>query len=315
MVDRELAVKTGDDIRAYVKSKLSPGHFKEYGFRLADKAEGLFRWAAVACEYINEPPPGYTQTDCIDALLKRSRDPGAHWELDWLYRLYTEVLEGYFKDDYVKHRFRSVMGQLLAAFEPLSIDSLTTLRQHIHKPDHHDSVVAIVKCLGSLLSNATSSDATLPIVPLHTSFRDFLTDEGKSGSFYINLDEAHRQLAYSCLDLMVERLRFNICKLESSYLPNSQVPDLQSRIDRYIPSALNYACRYWDDHLELIAFEHDVFTKLRSIFEERFLYWLEVLSLISNLGLATPALSSLKKWLGKAQSQAVGDHACTMGKV
>ena len=314
MKDHELAAKTGEDIRTYVEANLSQGLFQEYGFRLAEKAEGLFQWAAVACEYVTDPPPGYTQKDCLDALLERSWKIGARGELDWLYQLYTEVLEGYFKSDHVKDRFRSVMGQLFAAFEPLSIDTLTTLRQYICKPDHHDSVVAIVKCLGSLLTNATSSDTTLPVIPLHTSFRDFLTDEERSGSFYINLSEAHHQLAYSCLDLMVEKLRFNICHLESSYLPNSQVPDLQSRIDKYIPSALNYACRFWGDHLELIAFEHNVFIKLRSVFEERFLYWLEVLSLIGDLSLATPVLSSLKGWLGKALST-VCKHTRTVGCV
>ena len=310
----DLAAETEEDIHAYVKAKLPAAVFQEYGVRLADKAEGLFQWAAVACEYITEPPAGYTQTDCIGALLERSRDPGVHGELNWLYQLYTEVLEGYFKDDYVKRRFRSVMGQLLAAFEPLSINSLTTLRQHIREGDDHDSVIAIVKCLGSLLTNATSSDKTLPIVPLHTSFRDFLTDEARSGTFYINLDEAHGQLAYSCLDLMVEQLSFNICHLESSHLPNSEVPDLQSRINRYIPSTLNYACRFWDDHLDLVAFDYDVFAKLRSVFEKRLLYWLEVLSLIGNLSLATTALLTLKGWLAKAQST-VSKQTCMMGKV
>ena len=316
MEDHDLAAKTGEDIRAYVKANLASGLFQKYGVRLAEKAEGLFQWAAVACEYITDPPAGYTQKDCIDAVLKHSRDlrPGGQGALNWLYQLYMEVLGGYFKEDYVKDRFRSVMGQLLAAFEPLSIDSLTTLRQHLRDPDYDDSVVAIVKCLGSVMSNVTSSDKTLPIVPLHTSFRDFLTDETSSGSFYINLAEAHSEVAYSCLDLMVEKLKFNICHLESSYLPNSKVPDLQSRIDRYIPLALNYACRFWDDHLELITFEHGVFIKLRSVFEEKFLYWLEALSLIGNLGLATPALSSLTGWLGKAQSS-VSKLTCTIGMV
>ena len=316
MEDHDLAAKTGEDICAYVKANLPFGLFQKYGFQLAEKAEGLFQWAAVACEYITDPPAGYTQKDCINAVLKHSRNLGlgAHGALNWLYQLYMEVLGGYFKEDYVKDRFRSVMGQLLAGCEPLSIESLTTLRQHLRDPDYDDSVVAIVKCLGSLMSNATSSDTTLPIVPLHTSFRDFLTDKTSSGSFYINLAEAHSEVAYSCLDLMVEKLRFNICHLESSYLPNDQVPDLQSRIDRYIPLALNYACRFWDNHLELMTFEHGVFTKLRSVFEEKFLYWLEVLSLTGNIGFATPALSSLAGWLGKARST-VSKHACTLGMV
>jgi hypothetical protein len=37
--------------------------------------------------------------------------------------------------------------------------------------------------------------------------------------------------------------------------------------------------------------------KLRSLFEEKFLFWLEVLSLTGVVDLATPALLSLKAWL------------------
>ena len=137
MTDHDLAAKTPEDIRTYVEANLPSALFPEYSFRLAEKAEGLFQWAAVACEYITDPPPGNTQRDCIDALLERSQDPAARGELDWLYQLYTEVLDGYFKTDYVKRRFRSVVGQLLAAFEPLSICSLTALRQHIREPRVH----------------------------------------------------------------------------------------------------------------------------------------------------------------------------------
>jgi hypothetical protein len=33
---------------------------------------------------------------------------------------------------------------------------------------------------------------------------------------------------------MLNDLKFNICKLESSYVANRDVPDLESRIDNYI---------------------------------------------------------------------------------
>jgi hypothetical protein len=34
---------------------------------------------------------------------------------------------------------------------------------------------------------------------------------------------------------MLDNLKFNICKLESSHLANSNVPDSKSRIAKYIP--------------------------------------------------------------------------------
>jgi len=305
MDDSKLAAKTDDDIHLYLQKNLPPDLFTQYGDELMKKAEGLFQWAAVACGYISYPPHGLTENDCIRGLLKLSADhEELGQELRLLYDLYEQVLDGYFKVDRVRRRFRSVMGQLLAAFEPLSIHSLTALRRYPHGDrDDNQSVIAIVQHLGSLLSNVTSIEQTLPIVPLHTSFRDFLTDKKMSGDFYIDLGEAHHQLAHSCLGLMLHDLKFNICNIESSYLPNNKISDLQSRINEHIPPALFYACRFWDDHLERLRFQPELLGKLRSLFEEKFLFWLEVLSLTSAVDLATPALLSLKVWLASGHNE------------
>jgi hypothetical protein len=307
MDDSELAAGTDDDIRLYFQKNLFQDTFKQYGDELVTKAEGLFQWAAVACGYINYPPPGLTKDDGILGLL----EPSAYHEdlgqaLAPLYDLYKQVLEGYFKARIVKHRFRSVMGLLLAAFEPLSIDSLIALRQYpLGDRDVDDSVIAIVRHLGSLLSNVTSTDRTLHVVPLHTSFRDFLTEEKMSGAFYIDLGEAHHQLAHSCLGLMLHDLKFNICNLESSYFPNSKISDLPSRINDHIPSALFYACRFWDDHLKRLSFDQVWLAQLRSLFEQKFLFWLEVLSVTGTVDLATAALLSLKAWLASGHHNEV----------
>ncbi len=159
--------------------------------------------------------------------------------------LYKGVLEEYFTDEEARGLFRSVVGQLLAAFEPFSIHSLTSLRRHAsNDDDDSNSVVKTLRYLGSLLSNVTSPDDALPIVPLHMSFRDFVTNEEKSSVFYVDLGFAHRQLAHSCLGLVLDGLKFNICGLESSHLANKDVEDLEMRIVKHLPPALSYACRF-----------------------------------------------------------------------
>jgi len=163
----------------------------------------------------------------------------------------------------------------------------------------------MLRRLSSLLSNVNSSDQNLPIVPLHTSCRDFLTNEEKSGNFYVDLRDSHRHLAHSCLGLALHELKFNICKLESSYLANNDVQDLKLGIAEHIPPALLYVCRFWDDHLEHVAFETDLFGKLRAFFETKFFFWLEALSLTSNLRLALPALSSLSVWLASGHGVSI----------
>jgi len=306
MNDPELATKTHDDILTFLRTMLLPDELNIYCAALATKAEGLFQWAAVACGYILDPPGffDFSRIKCIKHLLKPTVN---HHRPDPLDGIYKEVLKGYFGDQGAQRLFRSVIGQLIAASEPLSIRSLIALRQRVSIGDNSDSesIGRMLRRLSSLLSNVDSSDHNLPIVPLHTSFRDFLTNEAKSGDFYVNLGHSHRRLAFSCLDLVLHDLKFNICNLESSYLANSEVQDLKSRIAEHIPPVLLYACRYWDNHLKHLDFETGLFDKLRAFFDRNFLFWLEVLSLTGSVRLALPALSSLDVWLVSGQGVSV----------
>src|SRR6267378_1305629 len=168
--DPNLSASVHSDISRYIQGHLDPNTFQQYGAKLASKAEGLFQWAAVACGYICSPPPGLTKRKCIHSILALSSN---FEQLDLLNNLYIEVLEGYFTTSIVRQQFQSIIGPLVAAFEPLSIHSLTTLRKFapVDDPDDEEAVSAIISHLGSLLSNVTLPK--FPIIPLHASFRDF----------------------------------------------------------------------------------------------------------------------------------------------
>ncbi len=233
---------THDDILAFLQEKLPSDKFRRYSEALATRVEGLFQWAVVMHGFILDPPECFvfSKKECINYLLKLMtiRD-----EQDPLDELYKEVLEGYITHRKAWLLFHSVVGQLITSIEPLSIRSLTTLRQHASFDGHdHDAVVILLCWLGSLLSNVNSPDESLPIIPLHTSFCDFLTNKEKSSEFYVSLHDAHHQLAHSCLGLLLKDLKFNICNLELSYLANKDVKDLCSHINKHIPPSLLYAC-------------------------------------------------------------------------
>jgi hypothetical protein len=313
MDDTELAAETLGDIRAFFQQRLPSNEFRHYVEALAVKAEGLFQWAAVASQLILDPPArfGYSNEKCINHLLEPSTN--CHGQ-DLLDGLYKEVLEGYFTEQEARVLFRSVVGQLMASIEPLTIRSLIPLRQYASYDKNSDAAVTgILSRLGSLLSNVNSSDKNLPIIPLHTSFRDFLTNKDKSGDFNVGIRDTHHKLAHSCLNLLLDPLdglKFNICKLETSYLANDDVENLSTRVDQHIPPALLYACRFWDDHLKHTDFKIDLFGKVESFFNEKFLFWLEALSLTRIIGLAPPAFATLNMWL--ASSQGVSITACLM---
>ena len=304
MNDAELAAETHKDILTFLRGELPADKFGDYVEALAEKAGGLFQWAAVASQLVLDPPEDFNfdEETCIKHLLGPSTNPRGQDPLDELYR---EVLGGYFKGQEARDLFRSIVGQLITSIEPLTIRSLITLRRHASYNMCNDAAVTgLLRRLGSLLSNANSSDHSLPIIPLHTSFRDFLTNQDKSGDFCVRIRDAHDQLAHSCVNLLldpVDGLKFNICKLETSYLSNDDVSDLNTRVVEHIPPALLYACRFWDDHLKQIDFKTDLFRKVETVFKEKFLFWLEALSLTRNIRLAPSALATLNMWLASSQ--------------
>jgi hypothetical protein len=306
MNDTELAARTHKDILTFLRGKLPSDKFGDYVEALAVKAEGLFQWAAVAGQLILDPPErfDYSEETCIKHLLEPSSNRHGQDLLDELYR---DVLEGYFKDQEARDLLRSVVGQLITSIEPLTIRSLITLRRHASYNKRSDAaVIGLLHRLGSLLSNVDSSDKNLPIIPLHTSFRDFLTNKDKSGDFYIGVRDAHHQLVHSCLGLLLDGLKFNICKLETSYLANDDVEDLNTRVDEHIPPALLYACRFWGDHLKHTDFKADLFRKVETFFKEKFLFWLEALSLTGIIGGVAPsAFATLNMWLASSQGVSI----------
>ena len=305
MDDSQLAARLDDDILSFFKDLLPPNMFAKHGVALAKKAEGLFQWAAVAGRFILKPPECFklSKERCIKHLLKLATDQDGQDPLDYLYK---EVLEGYLTHPKTQLLFCSVVGQLITAFEPLSMCSLITLRGHASNDDDDaDSVVSLLSRLGSLFSNVNSPESTLPIIPLHTSFWDFLINKKKSGDFCIVLQDAHHGLTHSCLGLALSNLRFNICEIESSYLANKDIEDLETRVAKHLPPALSYACCFYNSHLIHLDFETDLFCKLQTFFKTKFFFWLEALSLTSNMHLALPALLSVNIWLASGQSVSV----------
>ena len=97
---------------------------------------------------------------------------------------------------------------------------------------------------------------------------------------------------------MAKSLKMNMCSIPD-YALNSETPDLTKKInDGGIRGALEYACRSWYKHL--IVTKHrtvDVVSALHCFLEEKFLFWLEVLSVLGVVGDAVHALNATIKWL------------------
>ncbi|KAL5504548.1 hypothetical protein ACEPAH_7209 [Sanghuangporus vaninii] len=236
---------------------------------LSDAADGLFIWASTAVKMVGESNnPRKKLRALLDDI--KSVDGG----IDSLYSTLLEQSGIPWHELEARDEFAKILGVILFAKEALSgedIEAFLGLEE--------DTVDTILGRLRSVLSY----EAGKPIRLHHASFADYLTSE-RSGDKAWNIDES-TQKAYiteRCFDVMGETLRFNMCGIESSFLRNNEIPDLQDRIKKAIPRHLDYACRFWSVHFCEIPNPKDLLEKLKTFAKHHLLYWFEVLSLTGH---------------------------------
>jgi hypothetical protein len=93
-----------------------------------------------------------------------------------------------------------------------------------------------------------------------------------------------------------------MCKLPDGVV-NSEIDDLKERIEQFIDHGLRYACRSWHKHFLCTAPAHTlkIIPILHRFLEGKFLFWLEVLSVLGSAREAVDALEGATKWLEVCQ--------------
>ena len=160
--------------------------------------------------------------------------------------------------------------------------------------------------MASFLSGAV--EASTPVCPLHASFYNFLLDENRSGGFFIDKAEVHHDLAHATLCVMQTGLQFNMCALPTSYLHNSDVPDLAKRVEENIPMQLLYSCRFWVAHLQGADPNAELEQEVKGfVTGEKILFWMEVLGVSRFISEAYMVLVAAEKWLEVRSSSGLSE--------
>ncbi|KAK7985500.1 hypothetical protein PG988_003122 [Apiospora saccharicola] len=254
---------------------------KEALQRLIETAGGLFIWAATACRYIDD---GRTLAKKrLQTLLK------GH-----LNELYTTVLGKIIpfgssseEKDFLYGIVRHILGSIVVLLTPLSTSSLQSL---LGETDL--SVDEVLNDFHAILDIPQTDDSPLRLH--HPSFRDFLLDNErcKDESLWVDEKQAHRRLADSCIRLMSKSLKPDICGVGA---PGTLISDIEnSRIERCLPRAVQYACRYWVEHLLRSAVQLHEGDSIDSFLREHFLHWIEALSWIGKVPEGVHAIASLE---------------------
>ncbi|CAG7847963.1 Vegetative incompatibility protein HET-E-1 [Serendipita indica DSM 11827] len=284
-----------DDIAVYVHRSLYRVLSQDRRQRLVEKANGLFIWASTACRMLTSKTSLSSSTAIYDRLISMDQ-PGV---IDDVYSLIFERIDS---EDHMV--MRTMLALLLAAFEPLTIDDLDDLIEHSNVLG---SAKALVENLGSVLSVDPRTDL---IQFRHPTFVEYLRRctiapaTGDRNRMYLNVADAHGQAVSWCFRNLKSRtkgLKFNICQIESSFLLNRQISDLDFRVSKFIPRRLRYASSHWLFHLSRTddSWQRKLKRELEQIIEGSYvLYWAEVLSLIGGVPRAIAGLRAATSHIG-----------------
>jgi len=268
---------------------------------LCKRAAGFFVYAVATVNFLKH---GFRSSSNRLSIIMGSPDSTiregkaslkTHHSLD---SLYTSIFHSAFpkneNDAEDMAMVKSVLSVVVLTTNPLSPSAIATLMDF-----DPDEVTALLMLIQSLL--VLHDDSDHPVQPFHKSFPDFITDPARcvDTQFYISPDY-HLELVLKCLKLMNKSLEKNICSIPD-YAMNSDVDNLLEKIMKSgISGALEYACRSWYKHLVGTADQTtDVVSALHCFLEERFVFWLEVLSIIGAVREAAHALTTTVEWLNK----------------
>ena len=297
-----------NDIRLFFKHELSELSRRrrvdgwpnvEHIDLLCRRAAGLFVYAVATVKFLdsnNHLPK--RRLDVILGLPECTIPEGTTWfkPKTTLDSLYASILEAAFVggDSGVYSKVRSTIGAVVLLDNPLPPPGIS----EITGIDFEE----VKMFLGSVQSLLTlDEDFSQPVKPFHNSFPDFITNPSRctDARFYISPGSLHLELVTNCLRLMNSGLQQNLLSLPD-YALNLEVGDLQTRIKDCISVALRYSCQAWHSHLIKAAGDTTgVVSDLRFFLKEKFLAWLEVVSVLGAARGAVAALEQLMSWLQK----------------
>jgi len=269
-------------------------------------SDGLFIVAATALKYALGGGIELA-TARFRSLLTSTRDKlsiGAIEPLDHMYAIIVEDAAniGHFHSDNLKSLLRTI-ASLLAARMTLSVAALAQL---LRTPS--GQLRASMTRLHAVFHIPEDDDDT-SLRPIHASFGDYLLGRA-SKRLRISVSLGHDALTRGCLHVMATDLHFNVSRSRSSFKENP------STRPHGIKLSLEYACLQWIYHIvgyleaatSNSSMTHVFLSHIRSwfdlklrqqsecdeqidaVFRPRFLFWLEVMSVLGQVNRAAAML-------------------------
>jgi hypothetical protein len=243
---------------------------------LASNSQGTFLWVALVCQELLRTPRWH-------ALEKLKALPVG------LNALYVRML-----DQVCKSEDAEICKQILAVmstvYRPIALNELISL---IELPDNitgdPEALSAIIDMCGSFLTLREDT-----IVFVHQSAQEFLLREARNEIFPRGKEARHYEIFSHSLRTMSRTLRCDIFDLK---FPGLSI----EKVTKPFPdplAAARYACVYWVDHFQDSGDDKYCDTGCEggwvdAFLQQKYLHWLEALSILGNISQGISALFKL----------------------
>jgi len=267
------------DIRLYISTRLSSSPKLRTRFTdgdaemLAGLCDGLFIVATTALTYALGEGIDATASR-FKTLLNSARDclsSGAAVPLD---RMYEFILLDTARLGQVhSHELNALLQLLASLLSTQMVLSVTALAELLAMDK--DSMRMRLSRLHAVV-HVPDDDNEPSLRTLHASFGDYLMGRAAS-HIRITSSLGHEVLARGCFHVMVQRLYFNVSQSRSSYEQNSRTRP------HTITLSLEYACLQWIRHVAAASVPSKFDEQRNDVFRSRFLFWLEVFSMLGQV--------------------------------
>jgi hypothetical protein len=243
-------------------------------------AEGTFLWVALVCQELEK-------ISAWNVLKNLSKFPAK------LENLYKEMVR-YISTSEHSEICRQILATYALLRRPVTILELVSLVEPL--AIFVDNLGPVEVMIGSCGSFFTIEDNTVRFV--HQSAKDFLIKPGElcPDVFPDGAEVFHREISSRSLALLSETLRRNMYQLEEigGSIDDAQVPEPDPLV------ASRYSCVYWIDHLcdsipkpQANGLGDSQVAEVTRFMEEKYLYWLEGLSLCKSVPTGMIAIEKL----------------------
>jgi hypothetical protein len=246
---------------------------------LTSNADNTFLWVALVCQDLKTTPKW-------NVLKKLAQFPPG---LDSLYRRMLQQI----RESDSAEICLEVLAVTAVLYRPVTVAELVVLTKQL--TDLSDDLESVREIIGLCRSFLTLRDNTVYFV--HQSAKDFLITKAQDKVFLDGAERIHRDIFQESLTVLQKTLRRDMYNLQA---PGYPVGDVK-------PPSLNplassrYPCIYWIDHFydsKCKALAHSATTQedartIDTFLRQKYLYWLEVLSLCGSIAKGVVLMTKL----------------------